>query len=418
MLALSYLANQLWSDISQEKRAVVRVLQLILLTKQGSNEAQSMLAAVLNIVAKPLEHALRLSQRQHPKSQDIEPLLRAIKENVRFSRRTAGAGHNELEAWTATAGGGLAAAVRHTIQGLIQWSLHPGINITPTPYTHRQFLAALRILGARRLLYILLDEAKQQAEAGSSSVAYDVATALVCAPDAATTTTATATTTGAPSPPSSSPLPTPPQSRLSLRQALRFEAEDFKALQKQDPATAEHVVRLHRRVEAQLLELPPQPGVDVNVDDAVAAADAAAAAVAAAADLGDALGSLVGAGSGAGAGGGGSDYDAAEAAAVAAAEAELDNAIAAAAARGSDYDAAAAAAVAAAEAELDNAIAAAAAMGASGPIGPDGGGGGGDPSAGGVGVEVGELGDDDIFGGLGDIGNGAGLLDGWDGILQ
>ena len=84
MLALSYMANQLWTDLSQEKKAVIRVLQLILLTKQGSNEAQSMLAAVLNIVAKPLEHALRLSQRQNPKSQEIEPLLRAIKDNIRY----------------------------------------------------------------------------------------------------------------------------------------------------------------------------------------------------------------------------------------------------------------------------------------------------------------------------------------------
>ena len=358
VLALSYMASQLWSDISQEKKAIIRVLQLILLTKQGSNEAQSMLSAVLNIVAKPLEHALRLSQRQNPKSQEIEPLLRAIKDNTRFSRRTAGAGHNELEAWTSTQGGGLAAAVRHTVQGFVQWALQPSLNVMPTAYTHRQILAAQKILGARRLLQVILDEVRQLAEApaapaGSGSVAYDVATALVCAPDV----------TNVPPPPETIGFPPqsqhqhqqdgvpppqpPPQARLSLRQALRFEAEDFKAVQKRaggDPAAAEAVVRLHRRVEAQLLA-PPQPH-----DDVVSAAAAA-----------EALGL-------AGPNGPGGD---------------------------ADRDAA----TAAAEAELNSALEAAAAANGAGA----GAGNGAGAGAGGL--------DDDIFGGLG---TGADILDGWD----
>lgn len=372
MLALSYMANQLWTDLSQEKKAVIRVLQLILLTKQGSNEAQSMLAAVLNIVAKPLEHALRLSQRQNPKSQEIEPLLRAIKDNIRYSRRTAGAGHNELEAWTsgstANGGAGLAAAIRHTVQGFIQWSLHPAINIMPTAYTHRQVLAALRLLGARRLLHVILDELKLQTDAGSGSVAYDVATALVCAPDA----------TNQLPPDLSSMLhhhhhhqhshahempPPPPQTHLSLHAALRFEAEDFKALQKQDPTTAENVVRLYRRVEAQLLEPPPPPPAST------------------AAALG-----LVGAG------------DDADVAAAAAAEAELNSALEAAAAMG------------AAGAGDDGSVTGGMHLDLSG-VGV-GGGGGADSSAGGAG-SAGGL-DDDIFGGLG---SGADLLD-WEGMLQ
>ncbi|KAI0471640.1 mediator complex subunit Med5 [Xylariaceae sp. FL0804] len=280
VVAITYMSNQMWLERQQEQNMMIRILQLILLTKQGSDEAQSMLSAVLNIVAKPLEHSLRLYQRQDPKSQEIEPLLNAIKENTRLSRRTAGAGHNELEMWTSTANGGLAASVRHTIQGFVQWSLHPGINIMPTSYTHRQILTALKMHGAKRLLHVIVDEVKQhQMDESSASIAHDVATALICAPDV--------TNDYSPPPPNMAvladpslhhaPPPPPPQTRTSLRAALKAEAESQAALQKKttnttttevDRVAAEMLVRLHRRVEAQLAT--PQ-------DDADRAAAAAAA---------------------------------------------------------------------------------------------------------------------------------------------
>ncbi|KAI1438531.1 mediator of RNA polymerase II transcription subunit 5 [Xylaria sp. CBS 124048] len=277
VIGITYMSNQLWTDNKSDQKAVLTILQLILLNKKGSDEAQSMLSAVLNIVAKPLEHSLRSYQRQEPKSQEIEPLLNAIKENTRLSRRTAGAGHNELEAWASTPNGGLSASVRHTIQGFMQWSLHPGINMMPTSYTHRQILAAHRMLGAKRLLDLILDEVKQQTDAGSGSIIYDIATALICAPDA----------TNVPPPAIMSLMVDPnrpaaaPQTRTSLRAALKYEAEGFKAIQKSDPVLAEHVVRLYRRVEAQLMV--PQPaetmlqselrlGLDENAAAALAAA--------------------------------------------------------------------------------------------------------------------------------------------------
>ncbi|CAJ2507697.1 Uu.00g088830.m01.CDS01 [Anthostomella pinea] len=281
VMAISYMLDQLWIDKASDQVAVIKILQLILLTKQGSNEAQTMLSAVVNIVAKPLEHSLRLYQRQNPKSQDIEPLLSTIKDNVRLSRRTAGAGHNELEAWASTPNGGLAASVREKIQGFIQWSLHPGINIMPTSYTHRQILAALNKLGAKRLLHIILEEVKQQSDAaGSGSVAHDVATALICAPDV--TNLPPSTTMGLLVDPNNPPVPS--QTRMSLRSALKYEAEDFKSIQKSDPAMADMVIRLYRRVEAQLhmpqaTETMLQGGLALGLDEnAAALGDALAAA--------------------------------------------------------------------------------------------------------------------------------------------
>ncbi|KAI1342622.1 mediator of RNA polymerase II transcription subunit 5 [Xylariaceae sp. FL0016] len=270
VMAITYMSNQLWTEKSPDQKAVIRILQLIILQKQGSTEAQSMLSAVLNIVAKPLEHGLRSYQRQDPKSQEIEPLLNAIKDNIRLSRRTAGAGHNELEAWSGTSNGGLAAAVRHTMQSFVQWGIHPGVNIMPTSYTHRQILAALKILGAKRLLHVILEEVKQQTEVVSGSIAHDVAVSLICAPDV--TNVPPPTTMALPVDPNNPPVP--PQTLLSLRAALKAEAADFKLIQKTDPAMAENVIRLYRRVEAQL-EMPQPTETMLQaaaLDDALAAA--------------------------------------------------------------------------------------------------------------------------------------------------
>jgi mediator of RNA polymerase II transcription subunit 5 len=343
VVAITFLSNQLRTIRGQEAKAVLRILQLILLTKQGSNEAQSMLTAVVNIVAKPLEHSLRSYQRQDPKSQDIEPLLKAIKDNIRVSRRTAGADHKELESWTSTSNGGLVASVKHTLQGFVQWSLHPGINIMPTSYTHRQILAALKILGPKRLLHTILEEVKQQTDAGSGSVVYDIATALVCAPDVMNMHPQT--------PPSLLSDPShqilPVQTRIGLRQTLRWEAEDFKKIQKSDPIMAETVVRLYRRVEAQLVM--PQPPEMLQGDLSLGLDETAAAS------LGDAI-----------------------------AAAQNDAMVTDDTAMNLDLG------TGSVDMNLD--------------MGPNDG-------------SVLGLGDDDIFGSLGDVGDASDLLDGWDGML-
>lgn len=276
--AILYLCNHLWADRPQDQKAIIRIFQLVMLPKSISNEASAMLSSVLNIVAQPLEHALRSYQRQDPKSQDVEPLLRAIKSNIPLSRRTGNADHNELESWTSTNGGGLVASIRHTIQGLIQWSQNSALNGMPSPYTHRQLIIALKLLGAKRLLATILEELKQRTEAGSGSIAYDVATALICAPDP----------TNDPNPLQPPVIPTLDESgnvpalqqrRTTLRQALKREAEEWKKIQKTDPVMAETTVRLYRRVEAQMV-LPQEPmlqPVELTLGDALAAAAAAVA---------------------------------------------------------------------------------------------------------------------------------------------
>ncbi|KAI0157878.1 Med5-domain-containing protein [Hypoxylon sp. FL1284] len=271
------MSNELWAEANNapQQRAVLKILSLILLTKQSSSDAQSMLSSVLNIVARQLEYALRSYQRCDPKSQAVEPLLKAIRDNIRLSRRNASAANNELETWTSTANGGFSANIRHAFQGFVSWSAHPGLNVTPTSYTHQQILSALRMMGARRLLYVILEEVRQQTEAGSGSIAHDVATAIICAPDV----------TNMPAPPELALYVDnviPPQRRLSLSEALKDEAEDCKIIEKKDPAMAEIIVRLHRKVEAQLLMPAP---AETMLHSGLAAIDLGENAAA----LGDAL---------------------------------------------------------------------------------------------------------------------------------
>lgn len=248
--AFLFLSTHLWATNETEQKAILRVFQLIVRPKSG--EASASLASVLNIVAKPLEQSLRTYQRQHPKSQDVEPLLRALHENLPLSRRTGASDHNELESWTS---GSLASSIRHTVQNFVTWAQHPTINGMPTSYTHRQMLVGQKILGAKPVLVILLDEIKSQSEAGNASVAYDIATALICAPDVGSDVFLSTQMV----PDETGNFPPPPQRRLTLRDALRAEADDWKRINKQDPVTAEMVVRLHRRVEAQMLQLAPPP---------------------------------------------------------------------------------------------------------------------------------------------------------------
>lgn len=284
-MAIMYLSNCLWTDRPEENKAIIKILQLVLKPGQElSQESSDMLNSVRNIVAKPLENGLRTYQRQNPTSQDIQPLLQVLKDNIELSRRTGAAGDKELEQWTSGNSGGLLTNTRHTMNHLTMWGMQQ--SVIPTSYAHRQILVGLKHLGAKRILYAIVEELKQQTEAGSGSVAYgyDVAVSLVCAPDVNNVSDIN-------QPPSileeaAGQLPlVPPQKRLSLRDALKWEAQEWKKIQKKDPLMAEILVRLYQKVEKQMEPVAlAMPALDpaVAIVDALAVDDAAAAAAAAA----------------------------------------------------------------------------------------------------------------------------------------
>lgn len=245
--AILFLCNHLGTDKRNEQRAVIRILQLIVLSNSISNEeASGMLSSVLNIVAVPLEGALRSYLKRDPKNQDVDPLLRALRENIALSRCTAGADNNELATWT---NGGLAPALRHIMQNLIGWCHQHNNTINPTSgippsYSHRQLNVYAKMSGAKTVVSAIVDELKSQTDAGNGGIAYDIATGLICASDLHEDHHSQVQLDG------NGQVPSQFQHRTSLRTALRREAERWK---KMDHDMAEIVVRLYRRVEAAMV---------------------------------------------------------------------------------------------------------------------------------------------------------------------
>lgn len=279
-----FLADYIWID-QKEQKSIVKILHLLLSPSSISGEASTMLSSVKTLVAAPLEHALQAYQKQDPRNQEIEPLLNLLKDSTLFSRRTGSSSRSETQSWASSSSTGLTGAVRHTIQGLVQWSIQPSMSAMPATYTHRQILAEIRIGGCRKLLTVILEELRNQTAAGTANIGYDVATALICAPDVTSQPPALMLdATGA--------MATPPQRPMSMREILKDEAQEYKKLQKKDPALAEMIVRLHRRVEATMVMPEPQAILqpemalgmnagntdlgDTGLEDAMAAAAAAA----------------------------------------------------------------------------------------------------------------------------------------------
>ncbi|EDN91276.1 hypothetical protein SS1G_00679 [Sclerotinia sclerotiorum 1980 UF-70] len=247
---ITWLSAHLW-EARHQATYILQILSALIKNPpsiSNNMEASHLLNSILKIVAKNLEQSLRWLQRAEPQRQDIEPISKALESNIGWERRGASK-HSELESWTATPGGGMSASIKHTIAILVQWGLqwarNPGMHIMPASYTHRQILSGLKMLGAKRLLNIIIDEVKAQTEAGNGSVALDIATSLVCAPDP------TSFDSGRGMDILSGNTPHPLQRRLTLKEALKAEAENMPKVHKTDTFHAETVIRLYRRVEAQ-----------------------------------------------------------------------------------------------------------------------------------------------------------------------
>lgn len=250
--ALTWLSSHLWEARTQATQILQILSALIKNPPSISNnmEASNLLNSILKIVAKNLEQSLRWLQRAEPGRQDIEPVSKVLEPNLGWERRGASKSI-ELEAWTSTPGGGLAASLKHTFSNLVQWVLqsgrNPGMQIMPASYTHRQICTGIKMLGAKRLLNIIIDEVKTQTEAGNGSLVLDVATALICAPDATNFDSGSSIDLMS----GTTNLPQSLQRRLTLKEALKAEAENMPKVHKTDTFHAENVIRLYRRVEAQ-----------------------------------------------------------------------------------------------------------------------------------------------------------------------
>jgi mediator of RNA polymerase II transcription subunit 5 len=226
--------------------AIMRIFREVILSAPSSGDAQAMHSTILSIVSSRLEKCLRTIQRRDAnRANSIEPLIQAIKGNL-HSERSMFASMKELEQWTNAPNSTLHTSLRHTVQQLSQWASTASIQPNPPSYTHRQVYVSLKIMGANKVIKAIADELKAQTEASNGAAALDVGASIICAPTVDDSPVPVAWL-GSPIPASS-----PPRTRLNLREMLKHEFDNAAALVATDPLAAETVVRLHRRVEAQL----------------------------------------------------------------------------------------------------------------------------------------------------------------------
>lgn len=201
---------------------------------------------IIAMVARPLTRSLQNLFRKQPKRKDIGPLLEVLNPHL-DSQRSSRCSLSELNEWATTSDGGLRAAVRNIIGGLVRWSSQASINPMPYTYTHRTIVAAMDLLGADQVLAVILEELRSQTQSGSGSTALEIATAIVCAPAPVSAPSQTHSLMQFDHIPTQATDP-----RRTLRQALRARLEEPKELLSMETDYVEALVRLGRRVEAQL----------------------------------------------------------------------------------------------------------------------------------------------------------------------
>ena len=218
-----------------------------------SGESAALHEAVLSVVAEPLTLSLSHVQTLHPKRTDIEVIMATLKSHAQ-PRRCDASSHAELEAWCATPGGGILTAVRHTVQSMVQWCNANSVHAALPSYTHRQILSAIQILGAKSVIEGLIDEVSKQMSLNSLEVTFDIVTGLITAPTDMDSN-AGAVYQG--------------KRQLTLRDALNGFFDDAYQISKNDASRAEIIVRLNRRVEAQLARSNQQNTIVTEAENAM-----------------------------------------------------------------------------------------------------------------------------------------------------
>ncbi|KAF1973144.1 mediator of RNA polymeras-like protein II transcription subunit 5 [Bimuria novae-zelandiae CBS 107.79] len=256
---LIWMASRALVQTHQEHDVLMQIFHKLIRSAPTSGDAQAMHSTILSIVSARLEGCFRTLKKRYPKySTDIEQLLQAIKPNQDYVRSSYSP-ISELDHWTTATNNTLTTSLRHTVQQLSQWSNNASLQPNPPSYTHRQIYTCIRLLGASKTLGAIIDEVKAQTDAGNGPAALDIGASLICAPMTENSVLPVGWVG------SSVPAPQTPRTQSNLREMLKSEFDNAASIVSTDPSAAETIVRLHRRVEAQLAVIS-QAGLPGHVD--------------------------------------------------------------------------------------------------------------------------------------------------------
>lgn len=222
---LSWLAKHSWEDHG-DADILSQVLAMLLKPSSSSQETLAMHHAVLAMVATPLIRSLQELLRKRP---GVKKAVVGLLTSLTPNRRTDHCSRIEAREWAGTPDGGWARCVRNSVRDTLAWTSNVGPS-PPNKYTHRMFINACRVLGPDQVLAALVAELKEQTALGAGAQALDVCVAMIAAPTVSHG---------------------PPES-VTVREHLRLSVLDTSRLLDRPIAEAEALVRLSRRVDAQL----------------------------------------------------------------------------------------------------------------------------------------------------------------------
>ena len=224
---LSWLVKHTWEDHG-DADGLLQMLDKLLKPSSTSQETQAMHKAILVMMAAPLVRSLQVLLRKRPDKKTAHTLIELLKPYIE-RKRTMQASRAEAEEWAATRNGGWARSVRDSVRDMVVWTSSVGSN-PPPRYTHRMFQAACQAIGSERVLAAIVLEVKEQSVIGAGAQAINICVAMICAPG----------------------LCVAPMTPLTVKDHLRLTMSDASILLQRPLAEAEALVRLSRRMEAQL----------------------------------------------------------------------------------------------------------------------------------------------------------------------
>lgn len=257
---LTWMTSHALTQTHQDHDVLMQILNKLVRSAPTSGDAQAMHSTIVSIVSARLEGCFRTLKRRYPGySTDLDHLLQTIKPNLHYVRSIQSP-ISDMEQWTTATNNTLTTSLRHTVQQLSQWATNASIQPNPPSYTHRQVYASIELLGTSKTLGAIIDEVKAQTDAGNGAAALDIGVSLICAP-MIKDSVLPVDWVGSPVPVTHSP-----RSRPNLREILKFEFDNAASIVSSDPLAAETIVRLHRRVEAQLAVIAQAGLSSANVD--------------------------------------------------------------------------------------------------------------------------------------------------------
>lgn len=232
VMGLKWLAKHSWEDHG-DADVLLHVLEKLLKPSSSSEETKAMHRAVLSIVAGPLFVSLHELIKRHPEKKQAAALSELLKPYVGQQRNFA-CSKGQLEEWIQQ-DGDVPSHIQRTARELTTWAATASNPPNPPPkFSYKEFATAQQILEHGKILNAIVDELK---DTSNLPVALDVWTSMICVPAAQQTNKCAG----------------------KFQTCARLSSTNISGLLDKSKVEAEALIRLGRRVEAQVAvaQMPP-----------------------------------------------------------------------------------------------------------------------------------------------------------------